>query len=144
MFGEAQMNSNEALAFCNRWLPCWTGNRPDVLVDCYAPEVFYRDPANPGGIRGKEALRAYLVRLLAVYPDWVWECEEVFPVDGGFVLKWRATIPVAGEIVQETGMDLVLIDNGLVVRNEVYFDRTALLAAEGRRHGQRGGPRRSA
>ena len=44
-------------------------------------------------------------------------------------------LPVGREIVRETGMDLVLVRDGLVAHNEVYFDRAALLAAEARRSG---------
>jgi len=123
------MNKPDALALCERWLPLWTGNRPEELAAIYADDVFYRDPAKPGGIRGKAALLAYLRKLLAVFPDWVWTADEVWPVDGGFVLRWKARIPVGDEVIEETGMDLVLVEDGLVVRNEVYFDRSALLLA---------------
>jgi len=127
------MTRNEALDLCRRWLPLWTGNRPDLLAEAYGEDVFYRDPATPDGIRGRKNLLGYLRRLLAAFPDWVWEADEVFPVEGGFVLRWKATIPVRDAVIHETGMDLVLVDDGKVVRNEVYFDRTALLAVLARR-----------
>ena len=123
------MNKPDALALCERWLPLWTGNRPEELAAIYADDVFYRDPAKPGGIRGKAALLAYLRKLLAVFPDWVWTADEVWPVDGGFVLRWKARIPVGEEVIEETGMDFVLVEDGRVTRNEVYFDRSALLLA---------------
>ena len=123
------MNKLDALALCDHWLPLWTGNRPEELVEIYADDVFYRDPAKPGGIRGKADLLAYLRRLLAVFPDWTWTADEVWPVDGGFVLRWKARIPVDEDVIEETGMDLVLVEDGLITRNEVYFDRAALLAA---------------
>jgi len=54
----------------------------------------------------------------------------VWAVEGGFVLRWRARIPVAGKLVQETGMDLVLVgDDSFISHNEVHFDRVALLTA---------------
>lgn len=118
-----------ALELCNRWLPLWTGNRPEELVKVYAEDAFYRDPARPDGIRGKVALLEYFKKLLANFPDWVWKTDEVWPVEGGFMLRWKATIPVGGMIIHETGIDLVLVENGLVTRNEVYFDRSALLTA---------------
>jgi hypothetical protein len=123
------MDRRHALRFCRKWLPLWTGNRPEALVRAYAPDVFYRDPAVPDGIRGREALLAYLRKLLMRFPDWVWTADEVFPVNGGFVLLWKAEIPVGRRVVRETGMDLVLVSGDLVVRNEVHFDRSALLAA---------------
>lgn len=123
------MTKPEALSLCARWLPLWTGNRPEDLIEVYAGDVFYRDPAKQEGITGKAALLAYFRKLLAAFPDWVWTADDVWPVEGGFVLRWRAKIPVGKKIVQETGMDLVLVKGGLVTRNEVYFDRAALLAA---------------
>ncbi len=50
-------------------------------------------------------------------------------VDGGFTLRWKARIPVGDVVVEESGLDLVLVEDGLITRNEVYFDRTALLRA---------------
>ena len=97
-------------------------------MEVYSEDVFYRDPAKPDGIHGKANLLAYFRKLLATFPDWVWEADDVFPVDGGFTLRWKATIPVGYAVIKETGMDLVLVKDGKVIRNEVYFDRTALLA----------------
>jgi ketosteroid isomerase-like protein len=123
------MTGAEARALCDRWLPLWTGNQPAALIEAYADEVFYRDPARPGGVQGRAALLAYLRALLARFPDWTWAADEVFPLDGGFALRWRATIPVGTTVVRETGLDLVLVADGRITRNEVYFDRAALLEA---------------
>ena len=123
------MDHEDALQFCHRWLPLWTGNRPDELIEVYADDVFYRDPAKPDGIHGKAALLKYLRRLLARFPDWIWRADSVFPIKGGFTLRWEAEIPVNGQVIHETGLDLVLVEGGLVKRDEVYFDRSALLAA---------------
>ena len=138
------MDPTAALKLCEHWLPLWTGNRPEHLVQVYAEDVFYRDPAKPEGVRGKAALLEYFRKLLTTFPDWVWTAKEVFPIDGevapsrrstassvgsGFILRWKARIPVGSMIVHEAGMDLVLVENGLITRNEVYFDRAALLAA---------------
>ena len=125
------MDRKAALQFCARWLPLWTGNRPDPLADLYAPDAFYRDPATPGGLVGRDALRAYFTKLLARNPAWTWTADEVWPLaDGqGFALRWKAVIPVGAAVVHETGLDLVQVHQGLIARNEVYFDRAALLAA---------------
>jgi hypothetical protein len=125
------MERNDALELCGRWLPLWTGNRPDELVKIYSPDAFYRDPAKPDGIKGREALLAYFRKLLAASPDWIWTADDVFPIEGGFCLRWKAEIPVGNKIIRETGMDLVYVKDGLVTRNEVYFDRAGLLSAMG-------------
>jgi hypothetical protein len=123
------MTVDEARALCDRWLPLWTGNRPEALIECYADDVCYRDPARPQSVQGRAALLAYLRALLARNPAWSWEVDEIFPLDGGFALRWRATIPVGATVVHETGLDLVLVEGGRITRNEVYFDRAALLEA---------------
>ncbi len=117
------------LEFCKHWLDAWTGNRPEVLLRFYSEDALYLDPARPRGLQGYDELRPYFEKLLAANPTWVWEVVEVFPTEHGFVLKWRATIPVGSEIIIEHGLDIVEWDGEKVTRNEVYFDRTKLLAA---------------
>jgi hypothetical protein len=124
------------LEFCKRWLPAWTGNRPEVLLEFYTEDAFYQDPARPQGLRGHPEMRPYFEKLLAANPDWVWEVVEVFPTERGFTLKWRATIPVGREEVIEYGLDIVEWDGEKVTRNEVYFDRAKLLAALAKRRKQ--------
>jgi hypothetical protein len=124
------MTHDEALTLTERWLPLWTGNRPDELLTCYAADALYRDPAKPQGLRGHEALRRYFGKLLALNPDWRWEAVEVIPTAAGFTLKWQATIPVGDSELVEQGLDIVEVNaQGQITRNEVYFDRTAWFAA---------------
>jgi len=114
----------EKKTFCDRWLDAWTGNRPDRLIEFYAEdELFYRDPAHPGGITDRGELRAYFGELLAAFPDWEWDREELFPVDPGFFLKWRVSMVREGETVHQVGLDIVFLnDEGKIWRNEVYFN----------------------
>jgi hypothetical protein len=117
------------LDFCSRWLPAWTGNDPEGLLRFYAEQAFYRDPANPNGLKGHAQMRPYFTKLLAANPNWTWEAVEVFPTRRGFIMKWRATIPVGRQTITEYGMDIVELENGRVTRNEVFFDRTQWLTA---------------
>lgn len=123
------MDATRALDFCAEWLPAWTGGEASVdrLIHCYADTAFYRDPVKPEGLTGKDALRAYLQKLLKRNPDWVWAAEEIIPTQKGFTLKWRATIPVEGRLVSVSGLDIVELEDGYITRNEVFFDRTPLL-----------------
>ena len=113
--------------FCKEWLNAWTGNNPEKLIDFYANDAFYRDPANPEGISGRELLLNYFKKLLERNPNWKWELIELFPTGKGFTFKWKATIPIGTEQIIEFGMDIVELDplcKRKVKRNEVYFDRT--------------------
>jgi hypothetical protein len=119
----------EARSFAQQWLPAWTGNRPELLADFYADDAFYLDPGVPGGVQGKPALLEYFRKLLAQNPEWVWTQIEGIPLEDGFLNKWRASIPVGSAVLDVIGVCFVqLDDSGKIRRNEVYFDRSALLA----------------
>lgn len=120
------METEEALRFCRGWLAAWTGNRPEELIAFYDPGAFYADPARREGLRGHPEILPYFRKLLARNPDWTWEPREVVPTARGFLLKWRARIPTDGRTVEVEGVDLLELSGGKIVRNEVFFDRTAL------------------
>ncbi len=115
------------LEFCRQWLPSWTGNEPEVLLQFYTENAYYSDPAHPEGLKGREQLRVYFTKLLEANPNWIWEPVEVFPTLRGFTLKWRAVIPIAKKKLVEYGMDIVELEDGKISRNEVYFDRSRWL-----------------
>jgi len=124
------MTEPEAKAFTSRWLPAWTGNRPEKLIEFYTEDAFYLDPAVPQGIRGRAALLAYFRKLLAKNPNWVWtNLEVMFPTASGFLNKWRATIPIGDQVIKCVGVCTVELRDGRISRNEVYFDRSPLLGA---------------
>ena len=122
------MSGDDALKdFLNRWLRAWTGNDPAGLMEFYAEDAFYSDPALRAGIRGRDAILNYFSKLLAANPAWEWNLLEVLAFSGGCAVKWQATIPASGAAVIEEGLDIVEIREGKITRNEVYFDRTGLL-----------------
>lgn len=124
------MTREEAREFALKWLPAWTGNNPEGLAAFYSDDVYYLDPAIPDGVRGKQALLEYFRKLLKRNPDWVWTQLEGIPMDGGFLNKWKAEIPVGNKIIECIGVCFVQFDeSGLIARNEVYFDRVELLKA---------------
>jgi len=122
------MTKEKAREFASRWLPAWTGNDPEKLADFYSDDALYLDPAVPGGIRGKDNLRAYFRKLLAQNPNWVWTQIEAIPMEGGFLNKWLARIPIGDKIIESIGVCFVQFgDGGKIRRNEVYFDRTQMM-----------------
>ena len=124
------MTEAEAKAFTSKWLPAWTGNRPEKLIEFYTEDALYLDPAVPQGIRGRAALLAYFRKLLAKNPNWVWtNLEVMFPSESGFLNKWRATIPIGEKVIECVGVCTVKLRDGRISRNEVYFDRSQLLGA---------------
>jgi len=119
----------QARQFAEKWLPAWTGNNPELLASYYTEDAFYLDPGIPDGVKGKANLLAYFRKLLANNPNWVWTQIEGIPLEDGFLNKWRAEIPVGSVMLEIVGVCLVQLDDaGKIRRNEVYFDRTKLLA----------------
>ena len=123
------LNQEEARRFAERWLPAWSGNRPQLLVSFYTDDVFYSDPAVPSGVRGREELLAYFSKLLSKNPDWIWTHRKSSALEDGFLNYWHASIPTAGTVVDVDGVCAVYLRDGLIYRNEVFFDRSVLLRA---------------
>lgn len=117
-------DAGEAERFCARWLPAWTGNDPERLLSFYARDAFYSDPAVPAGLRGHDAMRAYFTRLLAAYPEWVWLHRRSLPVPGGFLNFWDARLTASADAPVWSGVCIVQLEDGLIVRNEVFLDRS--------------------
>lgn len=117
---------NDLEKFCQSWLESWTGNNPDLLISFYSDDVYYRDPARPNGLKGREELYSYFKKLLAKNPNWIWKPLEVIPTSKGFTLKWRAQIPVGAKEVQVEGLDIVEVEDAKIIRNEVFFDPSPL------------------
>ena len=69
------MNPDDARAFAEKWLPAWTGNRPELLASFNTLDAVYSDPAIPDGVpllhphrRGLHRLDPPLLRLYRRHP----------------------------------------------------------------------------
>ena len=123
------MTKEQAKEVASKWLPAWTGNNPEKLASLYSDDVLYLDPAIPKGVCGKDELLSYFRKSLAQNPDWTWTQIEPIPMEGGFLNKWLAKIPVGAKTIECIGVCFVQFnDDGLIRRNEVYFDRSELIS----------------
>jgi ketosteroid isomerase-like protein len=113
-----------------RLIEAWNAQDVEAVVACYTDDLVYLDPNTRGFVEGADAMRRYLTKL---FDRWqmTWTAKETFPLAGvdGVAARWRATLraPGGAEAVEVDGMDLVLIEDGRVKRNEVYFDRAVLV-----------------
>jgi ketosteroid isomerase-like protein len=123
------LDAEQAREFAERWLPAWTGNDPERLVSFYADDAYYADPAVPLGVRGRPRLLEYFRKLLARNPSWIWTHRGSIALADGFLNEWHASIPAGSSVVEVDGVCTVQLRAGLIYRNEVYFDRSPLLAA---------------
>ncbi len=123
------MDKINAEEFCSLWLPAWTGNDPEKLAGYYSDDAFYSDHLVPNGVKGREQLLAHFKKCLGQNPNWVWTQIEAIPMEGGFLNKWRALIPVGKKVIECIGVCLVQFDaRGKIKRNETYFDPREVVA----------------
>jgi hypothetical protein len=121
------LDEEHARAFAAAWLPAWSGNRPHDLIAFYTDDIYYSDPGVPAGLRGRDALLEYFIRLLAHNPTWRWTHRGSVPIRDGFLNEWHASMPVGEHSVEVNGVCTVQLRGRLIYRNQVYFDRAPLL-----------------
>jgi ketosteroid isomerase-like protein len=125
------MDREKARNLAERVLSAWNSQDVDGVVSCYTEDCIYLDPNTRGPVKGHDSLRKYLSKL---FQDWKmhWSLREFFLFDDkeGGAFLWHATLTPSGDgtTLEVDGMDLVLIREEKLSRNEVYFDRMALLA----------------
>ncbi len=124
------MDKDTMYELAENFLEAWNSQDVDRTASCYTEDVAYVDPNTHGAVMGSDALRRYLSKLFASW-QMHWSLREAFLFDGGngCGVLWHASIRRAsgGKEVEFNGMDLVLVRDNLIERNEVYFDRTVLL-----------------
>lgn len=103
--------------------------RPLMLASFYTDDLFYSDPTLRNGVTGKKDFIRYLSKLLANNPNWVWRQESAVPLEDGFLNKWRLDAPVGDQVITCRGVCTVQMADGLIYRNEVYFDTLPLITA---------------
>lgn len=102
------------------WLKAWTNKDVERLLDFYSADAFYADPQTAGGIRGHDALRAYLQALFAGTPKMTYNPETVWAIENGFCGRWYCEVDDGEEAGRLRGFDLVIFDGGRIGHNEVY------------------------
>jgi hypothetical protein len=107
----------------------WNTQDVERVLACYTDDLFYLDPNTQGPVVGRDSMRAYLTKLFGRWAM-TWEGGDLFPLDGadGVAIRWTGTLAPAGErrSADVSGLDLVILENDLVKRNEVYFDRSPM------------------
>jgi hypothetical protein len=102
------------------WLKAWSEKDVERLVGFYTEDCDYKDPQVPAGLKGREALRAYLTGLFAATPPIRYNPDETWAIDGGFCGRWFADIGETGEMGRMRGFDLVLLRGDEIALNEVF------------------------
>jgi ketosteroid isomerase-like protein len=107
--------------FNRRWLQAWSDKDVARLLDFYTADVLYLDPQTPTGLKGREALGAYLTGLFAATPPMRYDPHEIWPTANGYCGRWYCTISTpGGPPGYLRGFDLVVLDGEQIALNEVY------------------------
>lgn len=118
-------------AVAEQYFAAWNSQDVEAIVACYTDDVVYRDPNTRGEVSGRDSMRRYLRKLLASW-RMKWSIREAYRLQAceGAAILWRASLRRADgeQTVEVEGMDLVLLREGLIRGNDVYFDRSALAA----------------
>jgi len=109
-------------AFVDEWLKAWSDKDVIKLLSFYADDFLYLDPGTRGSITNKAHFEKYLTKLFSAFPAWKWERVELFESS----LKWRATFSFKEKPITLDGLDILIIEEDKIVRNEVYFDRSII------------------
>ena len=110
----------DIVQYNDAWLKAWTDKDVEALGRFYAADCAYRDAAVPGGLTGRDALRAYLTAMFAKTPAMVYAAEETWPIPGGFCARWYCALGENGALGRLRGFDMVLLRGDEIVFNEVY------------------------
>jgi ketosteroid isomerase-like protein len=119
--------------FNARWLKAWSDKDVERLLSFYAPDTLYKDPNTADGIRGHDALRAYLTELFAGTPPMTYRPHEVWPTHDGYCGRWYCTIDGPDGQSYMRGFDLVVMAGDVIALNEVYVHPVSALPADAQR-----------
>jgi hypothetical protein len=70
-----------------------------------------------------------MTKLLARNPRWIWTHDDSIPLKDGFLNYWTMTSPIGDRTVVCKGVCTVQLRDGLIYRNDVFFDPEPILDA---------------
>lgn len=116
------ITEQQAKTFATHWIEAWNAHDLDAILSHYAEDVEYfsvfltqlSDHAT-GSLTGKEAVRHYLAKGLAAYPDLHFELLQTFRGVHSIVLQYTSVNNlIAAEVFE-------LNDAGLVQRVQCHY-----------------------
>ena len=130
---ERLLDDDEIFAATRRCIDAWNTLDLESVLATYSQDVVYQDPGSRGRIVGKEALRGYLTKFLAV-----WDMQFTVTEDrriansNAQACLWDVEVrrrDGAGTVVCTSGMDIIHVNAlGELSRDEAFIDRVPLLA----------------
>jgi len=124
------MSDKRIQELAEKFIAAWNTQEVDNVASCYSEDVVYIDPNIHGEITGQPALRRYLAKLFTAWKmHWAIKDVQVFKNMEGAAARWHATLQLAGggKAMEIDGMDFIAFKGDKIQRNEVYFDRMAIV-----------------
>lgn len=125
------MDEKQMLSLAEQFLGAWNTQDVERVVECYTEDLLYRDPNTRGFVEGRAAMRRYLTKLFGHWRmHWTLREAHLFATREGCAVAWHARLEhdASGLVAEVDGLDLVIVRDDRIARNEVYFDRAALAA----------------
>ena len=105
----------------------------DAASKFWAPTILERI-APVGELNGPEEVRSFFTQLFAAFPDMRMEVLDLVGAGEKVAVRWRARgtfcgarfqgIDPTGARLELEGLDLLTIEDGLILRNDAYYDGT--------------------
>lgn len=118
------LTEHKAKEFAEHWIQAWNSHDIESIVSHYAENVEYFSPFltrlanNPQGtLHGKWALKEYLAKGLAAYPDLNFVLKNVFFGVRSIVIQYQSVNNLNASEVFEFD------ENGLVNRVQCHYDK---------------------
>jgi SnoaL-like domain len=120
----------------------WNARVPEAVAACYQPDGVRIQIAHPPArIEGRAALVAHVGEIMAAWPDCTLETRSAsLGSDGLVTFEWifRGTqqadygpLPGRGQPLELAGASVVVMTDGSISEERVYWDTGTLMAAAG-------------
>ena len=126
-----QRNSPEPVAIAQKYFSAVDARDVDAMAECWADGGLERI-APIGELIAPQGVREFFGELFAAVPDARMEVLDIVGEDDKVVVRWRSTgtfcgspfqgINPTGARLDLEGMDMLTIEDGLIQRNDAYYD----------------------
>jgi steroid delta-isomerase-like uncharacterized protein len=135
-----QQSGRETMEVAKTYFAATTRRDLDAMEACWAPGgVEHIAPVGELSVPGE--YRAYFQEIFEAFPDFEYQVLRMIGEGDHVAVHWRATGTFTGKPYQGLepngksgsieGIDMIRIEDGKVVRNDVYFDSATFLRTMG-------------
>lgn len=126
----------DAERLVKEWVDIWDEGDYSKMSNVLDESVTVYDPNAPEGeLHGYDEIEAYISELRAGFPDLGMIIDDMISSDDVVMLEWTVTgrheeefndVPPTEREIEITGMSKILIADGKVQEDRIYFDRHEL------------------